>query len=227
MDVSRMTSSHSPSSSVGTSRLEKSTSIHLKVRADTLVRTRTTHTRRRPRNQTNSRRHSFVRSLVSSCGTSLFQCHTDNFDALAELLASYEQIIGTSHFIFVPGPLDPWGSTMLPRPPLPMAFTARFRARIPLAHFACNPCRIKFFGQEIVVMRQDLMDRMLANLVGVKPDLTSTDTKRYVRSVLCCPSDHARSSSSVLDHNGSLYNLLLISATSRRCPSPCSLSIGH
>lgn len=32
-------------------------------------------------------------------------------------------------------------------------------------------------------MRQDLMDRMLANLVGVKPDLTATDTKRYVSSI--------------------------------------------
>lgn len=29
-------------------------------------------------------------------------------------------------------------------------------------------------------MRQDLMDRMLANLVGVKPDLTAGDTKRFV-----------------------------------------------
>ena len=70
---------------------------------------------------------------------------------------------------------------MLPRPPLPLAFTARFRAKVPRAHFTSNPCRIKFFGQEIVIMRQDLMDRMLANLIGVKPDLNATDTKRYVR----------------------------------------------
>jgi DNA polymerase epsilon subunit 2 len=73
---------------------------------------------------------------------------------------------------------------MLPRPPLPLAFTARFRAKVPRAHFTSNPCRIKFFGQEIVIIRQDLMDRMLANLIGVKPDLTATDTKRYVRTSL-------------------------------------------
>ena len=88
--------------------------------------------------------------------------------------------MGVSHFLFVPGPLDPWGSTMLPRPPLPLSFTARLRAKVPRTHFTSNPCRIKFFGQEIVIMRQDLMDRMLANLIGVKPDLTVTDTKRYV-----------------------------------------------
>jgi len=104
----------------------------------------------------------------------------DNLDVLADILLSYESIIGVSHFLFVPGPLDPWGSTMLPRPPLPLSFTARFRAKVPRTHFTSNPSRIKFFGQEIVIMRQDLMDRMLANLIGVKPDLTATDTKRYV-----------------------------------------------
>ena len=34
-------------------------------------------------------------------------------------------------------------------------------------------------------MRQDLMDRMLANLVGVKPDLTAMDTKQFVSLLFC------------------------------------------
>lgn len=112
--------------------------------------------------------------------TDAFSSSLDGFDHLADIILSYEAIAGSSHFIFIPGPLDPWGSTTLPRPPLPPPFTSRFRHKVPLAHFPSNPCRISFFGQEIVVMRQDLMDRMLANLVGVKPDLTATDTKQYV-----------------------------------------------
>jgi DNA polymerase epsilon subunit 2 len=43
-----------------------------------------------------------------------------------------------------------------------------------------NPCRIKFLGQELVIFREDVMARMLRNLVGVKPDVPSTDLKRYV-----------------------------------------------
>lgn len=43
-----------------------------------------------------------------------------------------------------------------------------------------NPCRIKCFGQELVVYRDDLMARMLRNLVGVKPDVQNDDLKRFV-----------------------------------------------
>jgi DNA polymerase epsilon subunit 2 len=35
-------------------------------------------------------------------------------------------------------------------------------------------------GQEIVVYREDLMGKMMRNLIGVKPDLESADLKRYV-----------------------------------------------
>lgn len=124
-------------------------------------------------------------------GSLTFPHCTDNFDTLADLLISYPAIMSQSQFVFVPGPLDPWGSSMLPRPALPSPFTSRFRSKVQSAygagsriHFTSNPVRLKFFGQEIVVMRQDLMDRMLANLVGVKPDLTAGDTKRFVSEMV-------------------------------------------
>jgi DNA polymerase epsilon subunit 2 len=108
----------------------------------------------------------------------------ENFDALADLLASYPSIANKSHFVFVPGPLDPWGSTVLPRPAIPPSFTSRLRNKLPKVHFVSNPCRIKFCGQEIVIFRHDLMVKMLRNLVGVKPDVASGDLKRYVCNVL-------------------------------------------
>lgn len=43
-----------------------------------------------------------------------------------------------------------------------------------------NPCRLKCFGQEIVIYREDIMARMLRNLVGVKPDVQNDDMKRFV-----------------------------------------------
>jgi DNA polymerase epsilon subunit 2 len=47
-------------------------------------------------------------------------------------------------------------------------------------HFATNPCRIKFFAQEIVVFREDVMARMLRNVIGVKTEAKSEDLKRFV-----------------------------------------------
>ncbi|KAI0270066.1 DNA polymerase epsilon subunit B [Russula aff. rugulosa BPL654] len=82
----------------------------------------------------------------------------EGFDSLADLIASYTLITRRTHLVFVP---------------------ARLRAKIPNIHLASNPCRIKFFGQEIVIYRDDVMSRMLRNLVGVKPDARNEDLKRY------------------------------------------------
>lgn len=109
---------------------------------------------------------------------------TDNFDALADLIAEFPIICQNSHFLFVPGALDPWGSSTLPRRPIPSSFTSRLRSKVPKAHCASNPCRVKFFGLEIVIFREDLMAKMLRNLIGVKPDLNGSDLKRFVRPSL-------------------------------------------
>ncbi|TFY59686.1 hypothetical protein EVJ58_g5635 [Rhodofomes roseus] len=91
----------------------------------------------------------------------------------------------TTHFVFVPGPLDAAVNSALPRWPLMSSFIARLKSRIPKVHFGSNPCRIKFFEQEIVIFRENLMARMLRNLVGVKPNVHTDDLKRYlVQSIL-------------------------------------------
>jgi len=82
----------------------------------------------------------------------------------------------------VPGPLDLTVNSVLPRKTLLSSFTARLQSKIPKVHMGSNPCRLKFFGQEIVVFRDDVMSRMLRNLVGVKPDARNEDLKRYVRT---------------------------------------------
>ena len=54
------------------------------------------------------------------------------------------------------------------------------KSKVPRLHLASNPCRIKFFNQEVVIFRENVMGRMLRNLVGVKPDVRNDDLKRYV-----------------------------------------------
>lgn len=104
----------------------------------------------------------------------------DNFDRLAELIASFPPIARNTHFVFVPGPLDVCSNSILPRRSILSTFTGRLRSRLAKVHFMSNPCRLKCFGQEIVIYREDLMARMLRNLVGVKPNVQSDDLKRFV-----------------------------------------------
>ncbi|WOO83431.1 DNA polymerase epsilon subunit B [Vanrija pseudolonga] len=112
------------------------------------------------------------------------KAYTNGFNALTDLLLSLP-LLHQSHFVFVPGPLDPWSSSTLPRPALPPVFSKRLLSRIPNARFVSNPCRLRYFGQEIVICREDLMGRILRNLVGVKSGEEVADMKRYlVQTVL-------------------------------------------
>jgi hypothetical protein len=122
----------------------------------------------------------FATIANTSLPVCLFGFPLEGFDSLADLIASYTLITRRTHFVFVPGPSDLTVNSVLPRKPLLASFTARLRSKIPNVHLASNPCRLKFFGQEIVVFRDDVMSRMLRNLVGVKPDARNEDLKRYV-----------------------------------------------
>lgn len=124
------------------------------------------------------------RSIMQGGGRDI-QCYQENFDSLADLIASYPQITRETHFVFVPGPLDITGSSALPRRPILSTFTSHLRSKIPKVHFTSNPCRLKFFGQEIVIFREDTMARMLRNTIGIKPNVTGEDLRRYlVQSIL-------------------------------------------
>lgn len=108
------------------------------------------------------------------------QVSLEHMDELADLIASYPLITRTTHFVLVPGPLDIAVNSALPRWPLLSSFVTRLQSRVPKVHFGTNPCRIRFFEQEIVIFRENLMARMLRNLVGVKPNVHTDDLKRYV-----------------------------------------------
>ncbi|KAJ7665519.1 DNA polymerase epsilon, subunit B [Mycena rosella] len=128
------------------------------------------------------------------CSLSTHFKFLENFDALADLIASYPMITRSTHFVFVPGPLDITLNSTLPR--------GRY---FPKVHFATNPCRIKFFDQEIVIFREDSMARMLRNIVGVKPDARSDDLKRFGH--LCPLTVNIHATLSDYDHSLRLYPL--------------------
>lgn len=123
------------------------------------------------------------RSTAQGCGRDVQQ-YQENFDALAELIASYPQITRTTHFVFVPGPLDMTSNVTLPRRPILSSFTSHLKAKIPKVYFATNPCRLKFFAQEVVIFREDTMARMLRNTLEVKSNVAGEDLRRYLVQTL-------------------------------------------
>jgi DNA polymerase epsilon subunit 2 len=119
------------------------------------------------------------RAVSQGSGTDI-QLYQDKFDALADLIARYPLITKTTHFVLVPGPTDICANSILPRRPILSTFFSRLKAKVPKLHLASNPCRIKFFDQEIVVFREDTMARTLRNICGVKPNVESDDLKKFL-----------------------------------------------
>ncbi|XP_010535714.1 PREDICTED: DNA polymerase epsilon subunit B [Tarenaya hassleriana] len=82
------------------------------------------------------------------------------FGKLGKMIGKHPRLKEHSRFLFIPGPDDAGPSTVLPRCSLPSYLTEELREIIPNAIFSSNPCRVKFYTQEIVFFRQDLLHRM-------------------------------------------------------------------
>uniref|UniRef100_A0A3Q2PCT3 DNA polymerase II subunit 2 n=1 Tax=Fundulus heteroclitus TaxID=8078 RepID=A0A3Q2PCT3_FUNHE len=89
----------------------------------------------------------------------------ESLKTLADVICAYPSIHSSSRFVFVPGPEDPGPGAILPRPPLAEHITEDFRQRVPCSVFTTNPCRIQYCSQEIVIMREDLVNKMCRNCV--------------------------------------------------------------
>ncbi|KAK4428163.1 DNA polymerase epsilon subunit B [Sesamum alatum] len=82
------------------------------------------------------------------------------FGKLGKVIAAHQRLKEHSRFLFIPGPDDIGPSNVLPRCSLPKYITEELQNHIPNAVFSSNPCRIKFYTQEIVFFRQDMLYRM-------------------------------------------------------------------
>ncbi|BGP51155.1 DNA-directed DNA polymerase epsilon, subunit B [Rhodotorula kratochvilovae] len=116
--------------------------------------------------------------------------YTDLFTTLANLLTSFPALLASSSFLLIPGPTDPWSSSALPRPALPESLCKALRARIPNLTLGSNPCRVRWFSQEIVIFRDDIMGRMMRNAVrfpaeeGVEGEKKGDLRKALVQTIL-------------------------------------------
>lgn len=92
-------------------------------------------------------------------------------DALAAVLTDFPEIAAVSHFVLVPGAGDPGSAPVLPRPALPNSLCKLLldTEKLPRVTLATNPCRLRFFTQEITIFCGDVSTR-LHRASAISPD---------------------------------------------------------
>uniref|UniRef100_A0A8D0BMS0 DNA polymerase epsilon subunit n=1 Tax=Salvator merianae TaxID=96440 RepID=A0A8D0BMS0_SALMN len=88
-----------------------------------------------------------------------------------------------SRFVFIPGSEDPGPGSILPRPPLTGNITEEFRQQVPFSVFTTNPCRVQYCTQEIIIFREDMVNKMCRNCVRF-PSSSMDIPNHFVKTVL-------------------------------------------
>jgi len=98
------------------------------------------------------------------CGASAYAELLTNFGSL---LADFPRILNESEILVIPGPEDPGPtSNVLPRHPIPKFYR---KDMMNVLHEACenvritfstNPCRVRFYTQQIVFYRDEIVNKM-------------------------------------------------------------------
>jgi len=60
----------------------------------------------------------------------------------------------------------------MPRPPLPRSFTDVLRKKLRNVTFATNPCRVRFYTQEIVIFRDNILSKIRRNCILPPTDIS-------------------------------------------------------
>jgi DNA polymerase epsilon subunit 2 len=106
------------------------------------------------------------------------------FDALADIMVGFAYL-RSCKLLFIPGPNDIGFSNAYPQHQLPSIFTQKIRDRFPNAQFGSNPCRVLYYGQEIVVFRANLLQKMRRHCVKDPSVREACDMYEHLVATIC------------------------------------------
>lgn len=116
------------------------------------------------------------------------QLMDQGFRWLSNQLNEFKDAYQNTQFIFVPGPDDPFVNMVLPRPALPPSF---FKHLQPIENcvFASNPARIQYASQEIVVFRENIIEKMCKHTINsiTAETIPSSFSKTILSQTHLCP----------------------------------------
>ncbi|KAI7900022.1 DNA polymerase alpha/epsilon subunit B-domain-containing protein [Cokeromyces recurvatus] len=111
--------------------------------------------------------------------------YKDNFSALADLIGEYHNLATHSNFVFVPGPKDPWSGKTLPQQPILPSFVTRLKQKARKVTFTTNPCRIRYCTQDIVIFREDWLQKLWRNtLLTTNQEVDTDPVKHFVHTII-------------------------------------------
>uniref|UniRef100_A0A8C1FKJ9 DNA polymerase epsilon subunit n=1 Tax=Cyprinus carpio carpio TaxID=630221 RepID=A0A8C1FKJ9_CYPCA len=90
----------------------------------------------------------------------------ESFKALADLICEYPSIHKSSRFVYNV-----------------RSSISEFRQRVPFSVFTTNPCRVQYCSQEMVVIREDLVNKMCRNCVRL-PSSNLDIPSHFVKTIL-------------------------------------------
>ena len=82
------------------------------------------------------------------------------FDNLANVICSCTRLSQKARFLLVPSEFDPGLGVVFPRHKILEPYVKDLQKKVPHISFASNPCRIRFYTQEIVIYRENLLRKM-------------------------------------------------------------------
>ncbi|CAI5723284.1 unnamed protein product [Hyaloperonospora brassicae] len=154
-------------------------------------------------------------SIGGSAESNSLQDLREYLDELGNLITKYPGIANHSRFVLVPGPNDPGSSRAFPRHPLPDLCTRELVRKVPNLTCSTNPCRIRYYTQDIVIFRDNLQQKMQRHAI-----LPPMPSEREEDAVIGNDSetDAAASSVSQMDISKHLAKTLIDQA--HLCPLP-------
>ncbi|RLN96760.1 hypothetical protein BBJ28_00025649 [Nothophytophthora sp. Chile5] len=99
-------------------------------------------------------------SIGGGAGSNSLQDLREYLEELGNLILKYPGLVEASRFVLVPGPNDPGSSRAFPRHPLPELCTRELLRKLPNVTCSTNPCRIRYYTQDLVIFREDLHQKM-------------------------------------------------------------------
>ena len=101
------------------------------------------------------------------------------FQSLANCICSYPMLAQKAKLLIVPGPEDPGVASISPRRQIPSYFTKELQRKVPNMSFASNPCKLRFYTQEIVLFREDLLKKIQRHII-LNPASNNNDPSQDV-----------------------------------------------